>query len=114
MANLLKRPDGFTSAQWDKMDRVSKKAAVAKAMGISFGQLDAMIPVQKIVKPEIPEGYKTCKGCGMPFFAKPKNKAFCNEDCRARTYYRRKPDQAERKRLYQIEYVAKKRVEKDG
>lgn len=114
MANLLKRPKGFTKAQWDKMDRVSKKAAVAKSMGISFGQLDAILPPPKIIKPEIPDGYKKCAGCGMLFIAKPKNKIFCNEDCRARTYYLRKPDQAERKRLYQIEYTAKKRAEKDG
>lgn len=114
MNNLLKRPKGFTKSQWDKMDRVSKKAAVAKSMGISFGQLDAMLPPTKIIKPEIPDGYKKCAGCGMLFIAKPKNKVFCNEDCRARTYYLRKPDQAERKRLYQIEYTAKKRAAKNG
>lgn len=62
MANLLKRPKGFTKAQWDKMDRVSKRLPLPNLWESLLGQLDAMLPPPKIIKPEIPDGYKKCAG----------------------------------------------------
>lgn len=70
-----------------EMDKLSREVAQALACGMSYGKWKAKQEPVKIVKPEIPEGWKKCPGCGKVF--KPVNgkQRYCDIGCRRESYH---------------------------
>lgn len=85
------------------MDRLARNAMLARQAGMSYGKWKAMQQPVKIVKPEVPEGWRKCKHCGEPFPGK-QGKRFCSDECR-REAYREKENAI--KREYQRKCRAK-------
>ena len=80
------------------MDNLARNAMLARQAGMSYGKWKAMQPIVQIVKPEIPEGWQKCDGCGVAFFSKRK-KRFHDEVCRQRTYDKRKYEKKKQKKV---------------
>ena len=76
-------------------DRLSQRAAAAKAEGLSYGQW--MAKYHPPGTPAQPSGRtKVCPHCGKHFTTNYSNKIYCTPDC---TYYaRQKRKQEERRR----------------
>ena len=97
------------------MDNLARDAMIAKQRGLSYGQLKAIQePVKIAPKPEIPEGWKVCKGCGKAFKPNTKQRLYCDITCRTEVYNEtHRERRLERAKIYRENRKAKLCAEKD-
>lgn len=80
------------------MDNLARNAMLARQAGMSYGKWKSLQPIVPILKPEIPEGWKKCAGCGIAFFTKKGNAKYHDEACRLRAADKRKNERRKEKR----------------
>ena len=89
-------------AKKKEMDNLAKDAAEALKAGMSYGKWKALqktVPIKK--KEGIPDGWRVCKHCGMPFKPKMKSQIYCEAACqRAEACKKHKAKQLEAMRRY--------------